>query len=174
MNFTDQVYDNNPVLQRFFGDPAKSVTVNQAPMKPAASYRSFVEWLKANQPEVYNGIAYSRPDLVTPDMLFETGGFLGDAEQSAESAVDAQSILDKSLDTLQKLLPSYYQYQSQRQLIDLNIERAKQGLAPVDSSLVGPTLKVGMSSDMQRIAVIGLLGFFGLGALSLLTRNRRR
>ena len=174
MNFENELYAGNSTMIRFFGDPATAETVNSGALKPAVAYRSFIDWLKQRQPDVYAGVAYTRPDLVSPEMIFESGGFLGDVEESAESTFDAQSVFDKSIDALQKLLPSYYQYSAQKQLIDLNIERAKQGMAPVDSGSLAPTVKVGVSSDIQRMLTFGLVGAFGLAALSIFTRNKRR
>lgn len=174
MNFENEIYAGNSEMIRYFGDPASASLVNQTPLKPAAAFRSFIDWLKTNQPEIYAGVAYTRPDLVSPDMLFEQSSFLGDVEEGAESTLNAQSVLDKTLDTLKEWLPMYYQYSSQKSLIDLNIERAKQGLTPIDSAMIAPTVKVGASSDIQKIAIFGLLGFFGLGALSILTRPKRR
>jgi hypothetical protein len=174
MNFENEIYAGNSVMTRFFGDPSSDQLVNQGPLKPAVAYRSFLDWLKQRQPEVFANLAYTRPDLVSPEMMFESAGFLGDVETDPETATEAQSILDRSLDTLQKLLPTYYQYQTQRQLIDLNIERAKQGLTPVDSGTLAPTVKVGVSSDIQRMLTFGLVGAFGLAALNIFTRNKRR
>lgn len=174
MNFENELYTGNSVMTRFFGDPAADQLVNQGPLKPAVAYRSFIDWLKQRQPEVFANLAYTRPDLVSPEMMFESAGFLGDVETDPEFVADSQGILDKSLDALQKILPGYYQYSAQKQLIDLNIERAKQGLTPVDSGALAPTVKVGVSSDIQRMLTFGLVGAFGLAALSIFTRNKRR
>lgn len=181
MNFMNEVYANVPMMVQYFGDPAAAVIVNSAPMPPAAAYRSFMDWLKQKQPDVYAGLEMTRPDLVAPDLVFRDSNFLGDAEEvtvavsdQASSGFDVQAVATRALDILKESLPTYLQYSTQKQLIDLNIERAKRGLAPVDSSTIAPTVNVGVSSDVQKLVTLGLLGAFGLGALSLMTRGKRR
>lgn len=174
MNFENEIYAGNSVMTRFFGDPASDQLVNQGPLKPAVAYRSFLDWLKQRQPEVFANLAYTRPDLVSPEMMFENAGFLGDVETDPEFVADSQSVMDKSLDAIQKWLPTILQYDQQRRLIDLNIERAKRGETPIDSGTLAPTVKVGVSNDIQRMLTFGLVGAFGLAALNIFTRNKRR
>lgn len=174
MNFENEIYAGNSVLQSYFGDPAPATLVNQAPLKPAVAYRSFIDWLKEKFPSIYDSVAYTRPDLVSPEMIFASNGFLGDVEESPESTFDAESIFDKSITALERILPSYYQFRTQQELIDLNIERAKRGLSPVDSSTVAPSVKVGVSSDIQRMLTFGLVGAFGIAALNIFMKNKRR
>lgn len=52
---------------------------------------------------------------------------------------------------------------AQQQLNTINIQRASQGLAPLPSSVVGPTATVGLSSDTQNLLLV-----LGLGAGALL------
>jgi len=174
MNFENEIYAGNSVMTRFFGDPASDQLVNQGPLKPAVAYRSFIDWLKQRQPEVFANLAYTRPDLVSPEMMFESAGFLGDVESDPETTATVASVAGKALDTIKEWLPNIMQYDYQRRLIDLNIERAKRGETPVDSSSLAPTVKVGVSSDIQRMLTFGLVGAFGLAALNIFTRNKRR
>jgi hypothetical protein len=55
---------------------------------------------------------------------------------------------------------------AQAQLNQINIQRAAQGLAPLPSSVVGPTATVGLSSDTQNLLIYGALGFAALFLLS--------
>lgn len=174
MKFENEIYAGNSVLQSYFGDPAPATLVNQAPLKPAVAYRSFIDWLKEKFPSIYDGVAYSRPDLVSPEMIFASNGFLGDLEEPPESSLDAQTIFDKSAALLKDILPSYYQFKAQQDLIELNLERAKHGQSPIDSSYIAPTVKVGASTDIQRMLTFGLIGAFGLAALNIFMRSKSR
>lgn len=49
---------------------------------------------------------------------------------------------NKALDVAAKAIPAYFQYDTQKQLMDLNITRAKNGLPPIDPGVVAPQVKV--------------------------------
>ena len=57
-------------------------------------------------------------------------------------------------------LTSVYQAKS---LMDINAERAKQGLAPISASAIAPTVNVGLPADQLQLAVM-----FGVGVLAWL------
>ena len=48
----------------------------------------------------------------------------------------------KALDVAKEAIPSYFQFRTQQQIMDMNIERAKQGLPPIDPGVVAPQVKV--------------------------------
>lgn len=56
----------------------------------------------------------------------------------------------------------------QQQLFDLNIERAKRGLAPISSAQFAPTYNVGVSPQLQQILLFG-----GIALLAVLMLRRR-
>jgi hypothetical protein len=60
---------------------------------------------------------------------------------------------------------------AQQQLNTINIQRAAAGLAPLPSSVVGPTATVGLSSDTKDLLMYGGLAF---GALFLLNAFLKR
>jgi hypothetical protein len=73
--------------------------------------------------------------------------------------------------TGQKILTGLIMTEQQRELMQLNIERAKQGLPPVDiNRYTGVGVNVGLSQGTQQLATYALLGF---GALILLGMLRR-
>jgi hypothetical protein len=51
----------------------------------------------------------------------------------------------------------------QKQLIDINVERAKQGLPPISAANIAPTVNVGLPADQLQ-----LLTMFGVGVLAYL------
>lgn len=71
--------------------------------------------------------------------------------------------------TGQKILLGIFQTDQQRQIMQLNIERARQGLPPVDpAQYSGLGVQVGLAPQTQNLILIGLLG---LGAVLLLARR---
>lgn len=75
-------------------------------------------------------------------------------------------------DTAQKILTGLVMTQQQRQLMELNIERARQGLPPIDiNRYSGVGVNVGLSAGTQQLVTYALLG---LGAFLILNMYTRR
>jgi hypothetical protein len=71
--------------------------------------------------------------------------------------------------TGQKILLGLFQTDQQRQIMQLNLERARQGLPPVDpTQYSGLGVQVGLAPQTQNLILIGLIG---LGAVLLLSRR---
>jgi hypothetical protein len=71
--------------------------------------------------------------------------------------------------TGQKVLLAILQSDQQRQIMQLNLERARQGLPPVDpTQYSGLGVQVGLAPQTQNLILIGLIG---LGAILLLSRR---
>ena len=77
------------------------------------------------------------------------------------------------IDNVAKLGTSYLSIEQQKQLNELNIQRAKQGLAPLDTSQYQTGVQVGLSSTTQQtlLYVAGGVGLVIL--LSSLMKSRR-
>lgn len=74
-------------------------------------------------------------------------------------------------ETAQKILTGLVMTQQQRQLMELNIERARQGLPPIDiNAYSGVGVNVGLSRGTQQLVTYALIG---LGAILLLNAYRR-
>lgn len=70
-------------------------------------------------------------------------------------------------------VPAYLAYDAQKDIMDLNLERAKQGLDPIDPGAVAPQIRVttdlppevrGLVSQAKGMGNILLWGALGLGA----------
>jgi hypothetical protein len=59
----------------------------------------------------------------------------------------------------------------QRKMVDMNIERVRQGLPPIDPSQVAPGVNVGLTPQTQQLATVALIG---MGAIALFAIARRR
>lgn len=87
-----------------------------------------------------------------------------------QKLVETQTPGESWIDTLVKLVPSLTMTTQQVQLMQLNIERAKKGLPPVDiASYSGIGVNVGLSPDTKNLL---LYGGIALVAVFFLTRGR--
>jgi hypothetical protein len=72
------------------------------------------------------------------------------------SAVQAASTSGQSwVQTLANLATSLTLANSQRQLLNVQLQRAQQGLPPLDASQVGLGVSVGISSQTQKLVLLG-------------------
>lgn len=75
-------------------------------------------------------------------------------------------------DTLQKVLTGIVATNQQRELMQINIERAKAGLPPVDiNAYSGLGVNVGLSQGTQQLVTYALLG---LGAILIFNTLAKR
>lgn len=74
-------------------------------------------------------------------------------------------------DSLAKILPSLAATYQQKQLLDIQVERARQGLPAIDAGQYGAGVNVGLNNDTQKFIMYGALG---LGALFLFSTLARR
>lgn len=68
-----------------------------------------------------------------------------------------------------RVAQSYVMADSQRRLLNVQLERAQQGLPPLDSGQYGLGVSVGLSPDVQKMLLIGAAA---LAAVFLLKRGR--
>jgi hypothetical protein len=100
------------------------------------------------------------------------------AEAQAMIAADVASGVDVSapwyqglIQTGSQALQAYLQFRSTDQLMQLNIERAKHGLPPIDVSAYGPQVGVGIAPQTQQFLTYALVGAGALIALLALKRK---
>lgn len=75
-------------------------------------------------------------------------------------------------DTLQRLLPILATTYQQKQLLDVQVDRARSGLPPLDASMYAPGVQVGLSSDTTKTLL--MFGGAALAVLFLMSRRVRR
>lgn len=99
------------------------------------------------------------------EMLAEQNAF---AEPAKAAWYD--NILTSAVDAVKQLAPAYVGYKQQSQCLQINAERAKQGLPPVDCASAGltPQVNVGVSPDTKIFVWAAL----GLGAVFLLLKRK--
>lgn len=86
-----------------------------------------------------------------------------------QKIVEQQQPGESWTDTLQRTLPILAATYQQKQILEIQMERARQGLPPLDPSQYGVGVSVGLSPDVKRWITYGAIG---LGALLMMTRGR--
>lgn len=89
----------------------------------------------------------------------------GLVDQARAIAVEGESWVD----SVTRALSTVAMYQYQRDLLNLQLERARQGQPPLDVGQYGAGVTVGLSPSTQQLLILG-----GLGLLAVLFLSRRR
>jgi len=113
--------------------------------------------------------AVSTPDLSTLNISATYKVALEDAAPGVTTAVaQAQKPGEAWTDTLVRILPNLTMGVQQLQLMQINVDRARKGLPPVDAQAYsGAYVNVGLDPNTQR-----LVTYAGLGLLALFVLNR--
>lgn len=132
--------------------------------------QGFLLWLKATQPKVYQQVA-----------AHLQGGLQGFGDVAADASTGAAS--SSWTDTLKSLVNTYAQvYLTKSQLdlqkkaTNLQLQRAAQGLAPldIDTSSFTPKAQVGLDSGTSNLVKYGMIGAAVLGLLFFMKPHRGR
>jgi len=138
--------------------------------------KGFLAWLRERAPEYYRPVMQE----------FQSGslsglGLVGPGEvNSASERPIATSVADTIKDIISGVSMAYLtaqQMNAQKKVLDLQLQRAQQGLAPLDIDLqsytgaVGPTMSVGMSADTKQLLIWGGIA---LAAVFLLPKLLKR
>jgi hypothetical protein len=144
-----------------------------APAAADAAAEKFAKWVSDTFPELYTA-AVRR--------LENTGGAGGLSRLGQDTATAAApvSAWDKVINAIQTIAPEYLKAKAQKDLLDVQLDRAKQGLPPLDMSQYAPSVRLGL--DTQQIggalASVPPVVWLGAGgvllALLLIPRGRRR
>jgi hypothetical protein len=102
----------------------------------------FIEWLKVNQPDLYN-VAVKTHALKNGQMAIH-----GITDFQPLGAIDFGSFFSTVTDVVGKIAPSVIAARSQRDIVKIQLERAKQGLPPMNTSDFAPVVKV--QTDITR------------------------
>lgn len=147
----------------------------------------FMSWLKRFEPRAY---AYVKSRVGSPpnEGIFAALNTFGQvdpyggvgvptASPPASSTGGWMDYINSALSVAKEAIPAYFQYETQKDLMEMNIERAKQGLPPIDPGVVAPQVKVihdvppEAQQAISQFKVGGnvlLWGAIGLGAFLLI------
>jgi hypothetical protein len=82
---------------------------------------------------------------------------------------DQQQSGESWIDSVARLLPIIAATDQQRQLLQVQVDRARQGLPPLNVSQYSAGVQVGMSSDLKQLLMIG-----GAAALAIMLFGAHR
>lgn len=96
-----------------------------------------------------------------------------DIAPQVRPAVEANAVPGEShFDTFLRVANAVILTDAQRRLLNVQIQRASQGLPPLDSSQYGLGVSVGVSPEITRIAWVVGLGVLGVLVATQLSRRR--
>lgn len=75
------------------------------------------------------------------------------------------------VDSLARLLPILATTYQQRQLLSVQVERARAGLAPLDVSAYTPGFNVGLSADTKQLLIYGGIAAIAVYAVTQFARR---
>jgi hypothetical protein len=117
--------------------------------------------------------AVSTPDLSTFNISDTFKVALEDAAPGVTTAVaQAQKPGEAWTDTLVRILPNLTMGVQQLQLMQINVDRARKGLPPVDAQAYsGAYVNVGLDPNTQKLVTYAGLGILALFVLNMATRK---
>jgi hypothetical protein len=117
--------------------------------------------------------AVSTPDLSKFNISDTFKIALEDAAPGVTTAVaQAQKPGEAWTDTLVRILPNLTMGVQQLQLMQINVDRARKGLPPVDAQAYsGAYVNVGLDPNTQRLVTYAGLAILGLFVLNMATRK---
>jgi len=117
--------------------------------------------------------AVSTPDLSTVNISATYKVALEEAAPGVTTAIEqAQKPGESWADTLVRILPNLTMGVQQLQLMQINVDRARKGLPPVDAQAYsGAYVNVGLDPNTQRLVTYAGLGILALFVLNMATRK---
>ena len=106
---------------------------------------AFAKWLQKNDPFLFE-VAVKAAELKKAQAVGGLFDFVGDINWS--------EIGNSVVDTVTKVAPAVVQYKTQAAALKLNMQRAKQGLPPVDTTAYQPTVKIAAEITPENEAAI--------------------
>jgi len=92
--------------------------------------------------------------------------------QTAPTAITETASPDW-LSTIRDLGTSYLSYEQQKTMQEINIERARQGLPPLNPANYGYGVNVGLSPDTQKLLIYGGVAVVAFLIFKEMNRGRR-
>lgn len=116
---------------------------------------------------------FDNSDMVPFESLAESN-YASSLEQVAPGITtlvdEAQGPTESWMTALARLLPAVAATYQQKQILDIQVQRAQQGLPPLNASQYAAGFQVGLSDDTKNLLIYGAIA---IGALLLLMPKRR-
>lgn len=95
-----------------------------------------------------------------------------DAPGITQIVASQQAPTESWIDSLSRLLPTLAATYQQKQLLDVQVDRARQGLPPLNTNQYGAGINVGVSQDTQKLLMYGAIGLGALFVFSTLMKGK--
>lgn len=115
-----------------------AVVSTDAPLPRDESAAAFVDWLA----QAYPGVVETLLESLGVDEVIARDGQLG--------ATEEKTLVTRLMDLAQGVLPAYLQYEQQKDVLAIQLERAKAGLPPLESGQYAPSVQVGLDQETIR------------------------
>lgn len=110
-------------------------------VKPAAA-KALAMWLRRAQPVLYRAAEKAAAKGTSR---------LGQAT-TTEAATAAPTFWQRLVSSVTELAPQYLQYQAQKDLLEVQLQRASQGLPPLDPTSYAPAVQVSIDPAQAEAA----------------------
>ena len=140
--------------------------------QPAAAYNTAMNTVWDEETQSYVP-AVSTPDLSTAVIPVDYKVALEEAAPGVTTAIaQAQKPNESWADTLVRIIPNLTLGVQQIQLMQINTDRARKGLPPLDArAYSGAYVNVGLDPNTQRLVTYAGLGILALFVLNMATRK---
>lgn len=157
---------------------ARAVEAPAAPLSKAEANAEFVAWLQEAYPEI---VAAMVEALESDDVIRAGDGGLGAAE--------GDGFMSRLVEMTETVLPAYLQYQQQSDILDVQLDRARQGLPPLRVDAYAPSMQIALdrqtvtrfadeaslrAREFARSPLPWILGAGVLATLFFMSRRKRR
>jgi hypothetical protein len=96
-------------------------------------------------------------------------------QDTAVTAGATPSILQQIVEFGKTALPAVLSYQQQKELNDLNVERARKGLPPINTQQFtaqsAPQVRMGLTQDTQKLLIYGVVAAAIVGIVMTIARR---
>lgn len=134
----------------------------------------FLNWLRKREPRIFKAALSAR---MNTEAMPQRTSIFGMGEIDPVTGLDLAPVAgddewyEKLFSTVKEILPSVLQFQTGKELVELNIERAKAGLDPIDVSQISPQLNVGIAPQTQKMIMYGGAAILALLALNMFRKR---
>lgn len=154
--------------------------MNGKDAQKAQAAKEFLGWLSKYSPEVYAAVMEAVPEAAFKIVESPHMAGLGQQDLMVDAAMQTQPAKkpwwETALDIAGSVGTQYLQYKAQQDVLEVQRERARQGLPPITSDVYAPTIRhqVDVPPEFKRAAMgTGTLLALGGGALLLFMMMNR-
>lgn len=139
----------------------------------------YVQWVRDNSPAVYKRAMLQASDRTNTGLGAVPSLTRANLPYSAAIVPNQKSWFSNFTDSIKQIAPALVQYKNQKKIMRMQLRRAEQGLPPLDTSALAPTIRIQpelspeMYDNMKRYVIPFGVGIGALLIGLLLSRKKR-